>query len=227
MTIGLLTKLSASSTSSRTLPSWLCQSHVCGSCKCLWGESCWPWASLHSVFCKYIITTTAAFHLSLSLMMPRACLTSILRTYVTWRFVESADKSYWFGWLGLWSTAELAVGIVTGCLPVTPKFVQHVRPILHSAFSTLWSTSTSDAIKTLTSTTLAKIKAPFVSKYGIEPGIASGADPTPPYAPQPHGEYYMLDELATSQDQKDNRAAIPTPSGGGAATRRDDLEYGY
>ena len=155
-------------------------------------------------------------------MTPSACLTSIMRTYATWRFVESPDKSYEFGRFGLWSTAELPVGIITGCLPAMPKFVQHIGPKLQGVFSTLGSTPASDSSKTFTSTTLSKIKAPF-SKRSTE--LSTSDTDTPSYTSQPHGEYYMLDKLGASQHQPD-RNSIPVPSGG-AATRRDDLEYGH
>lgn len=154
-------------------------------------------------------------------MRPRACLTSIMRTYSTWRFVESPDKSYEFGQFGLWSTAELAVGIITGCLPAMLKFVQHVRPKLHSAFSTTRSTPASDFSKTFTFTILTKIKNSF-GKHRT--GVGTSDADTSSYASQPHGEYCMLDEFGASQHQE-NRDPILTPSGG-AATRRDDLEYG-
>ena len=155
-------------------------------------------------------------------MRPRVCLTSIIRTYFTWRFIKSPDKSYETGPFSLWTIAELAVGIITGCLPTMPKLVQHVGLKLRSAFSTTRSTPASDSNKTITSTTLTKIKTPF-GKHSAGLGIAD-AD-TSPHASQPHGEYCMLDEFITSQHQED-RDSISIPSGG-VATRRDDLEYGH
>lgn len=153
-------------------------------------------------------------------MRPRVRLTSIMRTYSAWRFVESPDISYELGRFGLWSTAELAVGIITGCLPTMPKFVQHVGLKLHGAFSTTGSTPASDSSKTFASTTLTRIKTPF-GKHST--GLGTSDADTSPYASQPHGKYCMLDELGASQHQE-NRDPIPRPSGG-AATRRDYLEY--
>ena len=144
-----------------------------------------------------------------------------MRTYSSWRFVESSDKSYECGRFGLWGNAELAVGIITGCLPTMPRFVQHVGPKLHSAFSGTRSMLASNASKTSTSTTLSKIKGSF-SKHSV--GLGTSRVDTPPYASQPHGDYCMLDEFGASQHQG-NRDPPMIP-GGGAATRRDDLEYG-
>ena len=117
--------------------------------------------------------------------------------------------------------AELAVGIITGCLPVMPKFVQHVGPKLHSAFSTARSSPATDSDKMFASTILTKIKNP-AGKHGTRLG-PSDAD-TLSYASRPHGEYCMLDEFGASQD-RENRDTMLTATGG-AATRRDDLEYG-
>ena len=155
-------------------------------------------------------------------MRPRACLTSIMRTYSTWRFVESPDKNYELGRFGLWSTAELPVAIITGCLPVLPRFVQHVGPKLHSVFSTTPSTPVTSSTKTFSSTALTKIKTPF-GKHST--GLSTPDADIYPYASQPHGEYRMLDEFGAAQRQA-GRDPIPA-SGRGAAARRDDLEYGH
>ena len=145
-----------------------------------------------------------------------------MRTYSTWRIVESPDKIYELGRFGLWCTAELAVGIITGCLPVMPKLFQHVGPKLYSVFSTTRVTPASDYSKTFTSNTLRKSKLPF-GKHST--GLGTFDADTSPYVWQPHGEYCMLDEFGLSQHQAD-RNSIAVPSGG-AATRRDDLEHGH
>ena len=148
-----------------------------------------------------------------------------MRTYYTWRFVESSDKSYYFGPFGLWSTAELAIGIITGCLSVMPRFIQHVGPKLHQVFSiqsTPAKTSGQDPrSKVFNSTTLTKIKIPY-GRHSI--GLSTPDTDTSSYA-QPQGEYCMLDDFGASQHRAD-RDPIPAP-GGGAATRRDDLEHGH
>ncbi|KAK0511236.1 hypothetical protein JMJ35_005809 [Cladonia borealis] len=55
-----------------------------------------------------------------------ACITSILRTYYTWKIVTSPDITYHMAQMGLWTYAELATGVIISCLPVIPKFFQHV-----------------------------------------------------------------------------------------------------
>ena len=148
-----------------------------------------------------------------------------MRSYYTWRFVESSDKSYYFGTFGLWSSAELPVGIITGCLPVMPAFFQHAGPKIYGVFSTQSTSAThsghSPRSKRLNPTTLTNIRGPF-SKHST--GLSTSDADTDPYA-QPHGEYCMLDEFAASQ-HRETRDPIPAP-GGGRATTRDDLEYGH
>ena len=65
-----------------------------------------------------------------------ACVTSILRTYYTWKVVKNPDISYNIIVMGLWTLAEIATGIIVSCLPVFPKFVRHAGPQIYRAFST-------------------------------------------------------------------------------------------
>ena len=65
-----------------------------------------------------------------------ACISSTLRTYYTWKIVTSPDVTYHMVQMGLWTYAELATGVIVSCLPVIPKFFQHVGPrILATIFS--------------------------------------------------------------------------------------------
>lgn len=62
-------------------------------------------------------------------------MTSVLRTYYTWKVVKEPDVSYNIILMGLWTLAEVATGIIISCLPVLPRFFRHVGPILYRAFS--------------------------------------------------------------------------------------------
>ena len=62
-------------------------------------------------------------------------MTSILRTYYTWKITYAPDVSYYTMIVGLWTDAELATGILVCCLPVTPRFFQHVGPKIYKTFS--------------------------------------------------------------------------------------------
>lgn len=63
--------------------------------------------------------------------LSRACVTSILRTYYTWKILNSPDVSYNVVIMGYWTIAEITTGIVVSCLPVMPKFFHHYTSKLH------------------------------------------------------------------------------------------------
>ena len=64
-----------------------------------------------------------------------ACVTSILRTYYTWKVDSQPDVSYNIVKMGLWTLAEVAIGVIVSCLPVLPKFFRDIVPKIYQAFS--------------------------------------------------------------------------------------------
>ncbi|KAL8860206.1 MAG: hypothetical protein Q9178_003470 [Gyalolechia marmorata] len=62
-----------------------------------------------------------------------ACITSIVRTYYTSES-ETGDVSYKLIIMGLWTWAELTAGILVSCLPVVPRFFQHIGPRVYASF---------------------------------------------------------------------------------------------
>ncbi len=151
-----------------------------------------------------------------------------MRSYYTWRVVESSDTSYMFATFGIWSEAELSVGVITGCLPVMPKFFQHVGPKIYKMLSpgstvTKNSTQNPRARSKMSTDALAKVKGSLVRHSTRH--ITSESD-NDPYA-QLHGEYYTLDESEASKSRAKMTGVPIQPPGAGIATRRDDLEYGH
>lgn len=67
--------------------------------------------------------------------MKSACVTSVLRTYYTWRVVESHDINWDLIPMALSTWAELSIGIIVGCLPTLPKFIQHIDTKYRLQFS--------------------------------------------------------------------------------------------
>ena len=154
---------------------------------------------------------------------------SIKRSYHVWQTYESSDKSYRLAGFNLWSDAEFAIGIIIGCFPVMPRFVQHVGPKVSEALSfrskSTHNTGHDPRNRSKTSKTAAagKSKNPF-AKYRVGSGICESYNDA--YA-QPHGEYYTLDELETSRAQTETTSPPSQAPGMVAATRRDDSEYGH
>lgn len=60
----------------------------------------------------------------LSLIPPPSstCITSVLRLILSIRLKNSGDVTYNIALMGFWTYAELATGIICGCLPTLPKF---------------------------------------------------------------------------------------------------------
>ena len=67
-------------------------------------------------------------------------MTSVLRTYYTWKLVTQPDISYNVIIMGLWTLAELATGVIVCCAPVLPRFFRHTGPKIYHAFSTTFRT---------------------------------------------------------------------------------------
>ncbi|MCJ1470266.1 hypothetical protein MMC07_008911 [Pseudocyphellaria aurata] len=61
-----------------------------------------------------------------------ACVASIMRLVFSVKLIHATDVTYVVVPLGLWSDAEVASGIICGCMPVTPRFLRHFLPIIKS-----------------------------------------------------------------------------------------------
>ncbi|KAI9842653.1 MAG: hypothetical protein M1837_007020 [Sclerophora amabilis] len=75
-----------------------------------------------------------------------ACVTSITRLVYTYRLVQSKDVTYNTIVMGFWTLAEVAIGILCGCLPVLPKFFQVLGPKVHTALSSTFRTRESSSM---------------------------------------------------------------------------------
>lgn len=157
-------------------------------------------------------------------------MTSIVRTYYSFQVPKSSDKSYNLELMGLWGWAELAIGIIVGCLPVMPKFIQHVGSKVLKTFSIRSKHEIRPAQnlksrdKTLRADTFTKIQRPF-AKY-IGSSISESL--SEPYSPQArlHGGYLTpgeFDSPVSNAIIAHEPIQLPCVV---IATRRDDLEYG-
>lgn len=151
---------------------------------------------------------------------------SVMRTYYSWRFVESLDKSYLSGPFGIWCAAELSVGIIVGCLPVMPKFYQHIAPkVMLSLQSESASNPDHDLrnrSKTFTTSTLTKSKS-FFFKHSS--GLSTSELNNNPHS-QLHGEYYTMNYFEEFQRQAKIVCGLTQVPEVEIATRRDDFKYG-
>ncbi|KAK1148134.1 hypothetical protein N8T08_010773 [Aspergillus melleus] len=73
-----------------------------------------------------------------------ACVSSVVRLAYTVHLYQTDNKSYYSYLAGVWTLPELASGIIVACLPVIPRFIQHlpihtsIHDTGHSKLQVLW-----------------------------------------------------------------------------------------
>lgn len=139
--------------------------------------------------------------------------------------------------MGMWASAELSTGIVISCLPVIPKFFQHVGPKLSSAL-TLRSKSAKDSEnKSASAVSSDKVRAEKLKLPTFKHTFASVASSTSStqkdhdhemYGREtlPQWEYAQLDE-ETALPRHDATRELIQMATTKLATTRDDLERGH
>lgn len=58
----------------------------------------------------------------------RACVSSLIRVYYTFKLVSTNDVNYYVSVLGLWTLPEITSAFLAICLPLAPKFFASFRP---------------------------------------------------------------------------------------------------
>ena len=156
-----------------------------------------------------------------------ACVTSIARVYYSWKFRGSPDISYNVTGLGLWTWAEIATGLIVSCLPVLPKFFQHISPKLHRLPTFGWKSRSTfrhtPGSSGVTSTTLVSSnhERPHSKSGGVDSTSVTWNDLYDPRA-QLRAEYITLEEFDKisskgdiSERQASGLSGVPTPHAGG------------
>lgn len=157
------------------------------------------------------------------LPMNSACVASILRTHYTWRVVENRDVSWEIFPVGLWSWAELSIGIIVGCLPTLPKFLQHIGSKLYRSTSGFGRepSAADDASK---GSVFARVQRPL-SRYGVGRRVSEFR--TEAYNPRPESldEYLIFEGFGASSRQV-RCSILPTGwQAQGIGTAMEDLEH--
>ena len=160
-------------------------------------------------------------------------MTSVLRTYYTFRIVQSPDVSYNVIIMGLWTWAEITSGILISCLPVMPKFFHSVGSKIHGTFSSS-SKPRSKLLQNSQPTDNKKkmgVSIPFTRPFDKSSGSSGHTEVIGDPCSQQirhKGEYITLDEfdVATSGEDPNNGRRSVLREEEGTATRREDLEMG-
>lgn len=89
------------------------------------------------------------------------CISSIMHLVTSVASAKSPDKTYYLFPVAMWTIAEIASGIVCGCLITIPHFFRHFAPKIVSKFTSLTRSSSTPQTKTIS-----KPKpAPFRSRF--------------------------------------------------------------
>ena len=76
----------------------------------------------------------------------RACIASIFRTYYSFRIVQEPDITFNIIVMGIGAIVEPTIGVVVCCLPVLPRFFQHLGPKFLRTFS--WHSASGPGTRT-------------------------------------------------------------------------------
>ncbi|MCJ1458495.1 hypothetical protein MMC28_008868, partial [Mycoblastus sanguinarius] len=143
----------------------------------------------HCVNVNIAFITTAALHmptrrkLGISAVFAAGlfgCFASIMRLVYSIQTLHSRDPNYDLVPVALWTIAEIASGILCGCLPVLPQFFRHFLPKIASKISTFRQTKSPSHIS---------------KKYGSSAHTGKTASWQDPYDPRLlQGNYLELGE---------------------------------
>jgi len=139
-----------------------------------------------------------------------ACISSTARLIYSIRIVTTKDVTFNIVAVAAWAMAEIAIGILCSCLPVTPKFVRTVGPRIYSLPSNLgaYLSGRSRTTATATATT------PNTSRKGGAEKILKGVDPYDPENKLNNsvGEYRLETWEMTPGGGEEHTVEITSPS---------------
>lgn len=148
---------------------------------------------------------------------------SVIRTKYSWRVTETTDASVSEIVMGLWTWAEIAIGILISCVPVLPKFLKHFGSKI-GRYLTLGSRTPTarTSYNKHVNRVFAKVRGVYDSeKYFPQQcdrpnSLALSTEPEDSKG-LPKGKYITLNDLENPSDKRET-TEIPT--------KRDDLENG-
>lgn len=147
-------------------------------------------------------------------------MTSILRTYYTWKIVQSPDASYDIVIMGLWTWAEITTSTIVSCFPIMPRFFHHMRLKVYGAFSHLSQPNRHFEANSQDKGN-ARNAALAVRPHGDSSITWNKAlQQKPPY----RGEYITLGEIDVSDVNEGISNDQLHATEGSHATKREDLE---
>lgn len=154
-----------------------------------------------------------------------ACAISIVRTYYTWKVTKLGDVSYNMIFFGLWTYAEISVGIIVTCLPISPRFFQFLGSKLSGTFSFRSKSGSKIVSKPESTGPNSNVKIPIKFQRPFTRESTSGAwnDSSSQHA-HSQGEYSTLDE---AESMSTVRGLTSQPVSQAQRQPDNTLESGY
>ena len=140
---------------------------------------------------------------------------------------SSPDISYNIMILGIWTWAEATSGILVSCLPIMPKFFQHMAPKLQGAFASMSRLGFKSGLADIGVRIVGS--APFRRSFNRHKTSTSSSDilnVPHGHEARPKGEYITLSELDAGNESQPERLSGLSEMHATNATKRHDLESG-
>ena len=127
--------------------------------------------------------------------------------------------------MALSTWAELSIGIIVGCLPTLPKFLQHTGTKYHLIFSGSGAGRAASAVALPPKANVPPSARRLFGKYGIGQSITDSWNDSDMPRSQHREEYHVLNGFDATPMQAEHLNRPIGWSGRQIATAREDLEY--
>ena len=136
--------------------------------------------------------------------------------------------------MGLWADAELSIGIIISCLPVIPRFFQHIGPKLSTALTLRYKFTKDSASRSLSATPLDKVRVEKLRLPSFKHTFASAfsnidketENELYSQKPLPQRDYVQFHEETVIPRRDATRQLSQMPAAR-LATPRDDIERAF
>ncbi len=152
-----------------------------------------------------------------------ACITSIVRTYYSWKIIHSQDVTYDLFQMGLWNYAEISIGIMVSCLPVSPRFFQFIGPKIYGTFTRLASETKVDSSLSPSAFKQKNVSTKFKRLVTRQSNSEAWDDPYGPQVQLKAESFGLTHQDLRSTECDSTRGSVPTLHGRQALTS-DDLD---
>ena len=149
---------------------------------------------------------------------------SIVRTYYSWKIPTATDLTFDLQFQGRWTEVEMVIGVVVSCLPVMPRFFQHIGPGIYGVLPLGSSTKKKFAPSSWSTRDTNQLVIPGKQQGS---GQRSGAirDALNDSQVELKGEYINLDKHEVQQSRRATPLELVPTMADQPSTKREVLEH--